>query len=438
MQVISVKIKDLKPSEYNPRAMSEKEEQDLKTSLDRFGFVEPLVVNSAPERENVVIGGHQRLKIAEKMGMTEVPVFYVLISDLGKEKELNLRLNKNLGHWDYDLLAQFDECLLKEIGFDSPELDNIFNLTDLGPEKFDLQAELEKLKITEIKTQKGDIYQLGDHRLMCGDSTIEADFAKMMGDEKADMCFTDPPYILDYLKTKFKGKGAGFGYKQNRKYLETDEIPADFTEKWMANIAKAQKENFHIIVYENWKNLRVIWAEMEKHWKVKNMIVWHCNNRNQGFSAKYRFFSKHDIAMVGTTNDDGLQLNQAEEEKDLQEQYETALYAISGKPHWEGYQKGGMYCPTDFIEYKASDSASSGQGVIFGTKPTEILIPYIKVLTQRGDLIVEPFGGSGSTLMASEIMKRRCFTMEKVPTYCEVIKARWEKFTGKKAEKING
>ncbi len=206
----------------------------------------------------------------------------------------------------------------------------------------------------------------------------------------------------------------------------------------MANIAKIQNESFSIIVYENWRNIPVIWAEMAKHWKVKNMLVWHLANRHQGFAAKYKFFSKYDIALVGATPDVDIEFNNDEEQDGLQEEYETALYAISGKPHWEGYEKGKKTQPTDFIEFRASDEKSSGQGVVFGCKPVEILIPYIKVLTKRGDLIVEPFGGSGSTLIATEKMKRRCFVMEKSPIYGEVIKARWERLTGQKAVKVNG
>jgi DNA modification methylase len=121
----------------------------------------------------------------------------------------------------------------------------------------------------------------------------------------------------------------------------------------------------------------------------------------------------------------------------LQNEYESALFATSGKPHWEPYEKGKKTCPTDFIEYKASDEKSSGQGIIFGTKPIEILIPYIKVLTKRDDLVVEPFGGSGSTLIASLRMKRRCCLMEKSPVYAEVILKRWEKEVGQRATKIN-
>jgi DNA modification methylase len=175
---------------------------------------------------------------------------------------------------------------------------------------------------------------------------------------------------------------------------------------------------------------------MEKYWKVKNMLVWHLPNRSQGFSAKYKFFSKYDIAMVGTNNSEA-KIHTEPEEELLENEYETALYAISGKPQWEGYEKGKKICPTDFIEYKAADEKSSGQGIIFGTKPLEILIPYIKVLSKYDDLIIEPFGGSGSTLIASIKMKRRCYLMEKCPTYAQVILKRWEKFTGVKPKKVN-
>ena len=122
MEIKTVDIKDLKFSEYNPRTLTEKEFNDLKKSLEKFGFVEPIVVNSAPNRKNIVIGGHQRIRVAERMGIKGLPVHYVKISDITREQELNLRLNKNLGHWDYDLLANFDEDMLFGVGFDKEEL----------------------------------------------------------------------------------------------------------------------------------------------------------------------------------------------------------------------------------------------------------------------------------------------------------------------------
>jgi len=437
LQIHNIPIEYLKPAQYNPRKWSESAINQLTNSIKRFGLVDPIICNSAPSRKNVVIGGHFRLKVAKDLGYKEMPVVYVNIPDIKREKELNLRLNKNTGDWNWDTLADFDETFLSNVGFSSEELDEIFNI-DENPEIFDLEKELKKLNITKIEIKKGDIYQLGDHRLMCGDSMIEKDVLKLMGNEEADMCFTDPPYILSYLSGKKRHGRAteGFGLKRDRKYLETDVLPPDFTEKWMANIAKVQKPDFSIIIFENPKNLRTIWNELEKHWKYRNTITWHLPNRVQGFAAKYKFFNKSDIALVGTKGDSKLNL-EPESDELLQNEYENALYATSGKPHWEPYQKGKKICPTDFLEFHAADEKSSGQGIVFGTKPIEILIPYIKVLTKRNDLIIEPFGGSGSTLIAAEKMKRRCYLIEKSPIYCEVIKRRWEKLTNQKPKKLN-
>lgn len=437
LQIQNININKLKASEYNPRKWDDNAIEKLTESIKRFGLVDPILVNSATKRKNIVIGGHFRLKVAKDLGFKQVPVVYLNIPEETKERELNLRLNHNLGDWDYELLTEFDQTLLEDVGFSSEELDDIFDQDIDLPEVFDLQKELDKLDIKKINVQKGDIYRVGDSKVMCGDSTVSADVMRIMNGEQAEMCLTDPPYILDYLHAKRQGKPTeGFGAKKNRRYLETDALPNDFTELWMANIAKVAKQDFSIICYENWKNLRTIWAEMEKYWKVKNMIVWHLPNRHQGFAAKYKFFSKHDIAMVGTSGD--VSLNTKDEEALLQEQYENALFATSGSPQWEGYKKGGKYVPTDFIEFNASDEMHSGQGVIFGTKPIQILIPYLKVLTKRNDLVIEPFGGSGSTLIAATKLKRRCYLIEKSPTYTEVILKRWENLTGDKRKLIDG
>ena len=436
LRVEYISVNELKLAGYNPRTWSKGALSQLKESIKRFGVVDPLVVNGADNRKNIVIGGHFRLTALKELGHTTVPVVYINISDETKEKELNLRLNKNTGEFDFELLAQFDESLLSDVGFISEELDNIF-ADEEKPELFDLEKELKKLKINQLEIQKGDVWQLGNNRLICGDSTVEADMLKLMGNDKADMCLTDPPYILNYLKGKKKsGDTKGFGYKRDRTYLGTEVLPENFTELWMNNVAKIQKPDFSIIVYENPKNLRTIWNELEKHWKYRNTIIWHLPNRVQNFAAKYKFFNKYDFAIVGTSGEVNLQL-EPEDDGLLQNEYETALFATSGKPHWESYSKGNKYCPSDFIEYKSSDEKSSGQGIIFGTKPVEILIPYIKILTKRNDLIVEPFGGSGSTLIAAERMKRRCCIMEKSPIYAEVIRKRWETLTGLKAELIS-
>lgn len=438
LHVVDVPISELKLTEYNPRKWSDAQKKELQESLQRFGVVDPIIVNGAENRKNIIIGGHFRFTVLKELGYAEVPVIYLQIPDLEKEKELCIRLNKNQGEFDLELLAQFDESFLQDIGFDSEELDTVFDDSEIKEEQFDLKKELEKLNINNITIQKGDIYDLDGSRLMCGDSTVDGHWEKLCNGEKADMCFTDPPYILDYLhgKTRHGEATTGFGSKKNRRYLETESLPENFTDLWMEQIAKVQKENFSIIVYENPKNLKTIWTALEKYWKYRNTIIWHLPNRMQGFAAKYKFFNKHDFAIVGTQGN--VELNDEPEDDVLfQNEYETALFATSGRPQWESYEKGKKYCPTDFIEYKASDEKSSGQGIVFGTKPIEILIPYIKVLTKRNDLILEPFGGSGSTLIASVKMGRRCFIMEKSPVYAEVILNRWEKLTGKKRIKIN-
>ena len=433
----NISINLLKPSEHNPRRWSEDKITTLRESIRRFGLVDPIICNNAPGRENIVIGGNFRLSIAKELGYTNIPVVYVNIDNLERERELTIRLNKNTGEWDLDLLAAFDESILKDIGFTSEELDDVFADLDPEPEVFDLKRELEKIGIGEVTVKKGDIFDLDGSRLMCGDSTIKEDVITLMNGEKASLCFTDAPYLLDYLHGKKRhGKTTdGFGYKRDRKYLETDVLPENFTDLWMANVAAVQKDDFAIIAFENPKNLKVIWEALEKHWRYRNTIIWHIPNRVQGFAAKHKLFNKHDFALVGTSG--AVSLNDELEDNLLfQSEYEAAILATSGKPHWESYGKGKTYCPTDFVEHVAADEKNSGQGVIFGTKPVEILIPYIKILTKRDDIVLEVFGGSGSTLISSVSIGRRCYVMEKVPTYVEVIIARWEKNTGKKARKI--
>ncbi len=222
IEIIQVKASELVPAEYNPRCASEKECQDLKASILAFGLVDPIIVNSATARKNIVIGGHFRLRMAIELGFDTVPVVYLNIPELAKEQELNLRLNKNSGQWDFDLLANFDEDLLKLSGFKSDELQKIFDI-DVQDDGFDAEAEYGK--ISEAQTKPGDIYQMGNHRLMCGDSTKQEDVARLMGSELADMMFTDPPYNVNYNYAKYDAIGKHriyepimFGWKEGEKH----------------------------------------------------------------------------------------------------------------------------------------------------------------------------------------------------------------------------
>jgi DNA modification methylase len=435
LSIVEVPISELRIPEYAFRTHTDEQASQLSESFKRFGVVDPIIINKAVGRENMVIGGRFRIDVARELGYITLPTVSVNIPDIEKEKELALRLGKNQGEFDVSLLAEFDDHLLTDVGFTSENMDQIFPVEE-QPEVFDLKGELEKLDIKEVTAKTGDVYEVDGFRLMVGDSMNEADMLKLMNGNQADLCMTDPPYLLDYLHGKKKTKGTeGFGYKRDRHYIGTDTLPDDFTERWMSNVAKVQKPNFSIIIYENPKNLREIWNELEKHWKYRNTITWRLPNRMQGYAANNKFFNKTDIALVGTSGEVSLD-TEPESDELLQQEYENALFAISGKPHWEPYGKGNKYCPTDFIDYIASDAKSSGQGIIFGTKPVEILIPYIKVLTKRDDIVLEPFGGSGSTGVAALKLKRRCFMMEKCPEYAHVIMKRIELLTGKKPVKI--
>ena len=436
LKIDHVELSSLRHPERNPRTRGKDVINQVKESITRFGLLDPLIVNSAPGRQGVILGGNLRADVLKELGYKTVPIVRITIADPKREAELILRLNRNVAEFDLKALADFDESLLAEIGFSSEELDEIFQ-ADENPEVFDLEKELKKLDITKIDIKTGDRFKIGDSFVMCGDSTIEANVLALMDGEKADMVMTDPPYILSYLKgKKKKGKTAGFGLKRDRTYLGTTTLPENFSELWMANVAKVAKPDFSIMIFENPKNLRTIWNALEKHWQYRNTITWRLPNRTQGFSAKYKFFNKTDIALLGTGEKfSGLNLA-PEDEALLENEYQNALFATSGKPHWEAYEKGKKICPTDFIDYKASDEKSSGQGIIFGTKPVEILLPYLKVLTKRGDLVLEPFGGSGSTAIAALKLKRRFRLMEKSPVYTAVLLRRIENFTGLKAQKI--
>lgn len=176
--VEQVAIGELKPAEYNPRKWTEKARSGLTKSLDEFGFVAPIVANSAKERRGVVIGGNFKLDIAHKRGLKTVPVVWVNIPDIAREKELNIRLNKNQGEFDTELLAEFEKDMLADVGFESNELDRIFK-DENQEDDFDADKEAEKI-VTPV-AKLGDVYQLGRHRLMCGDSSKKEDVQKLMG-----------------------------------------------------------------------------------------------------------------------------------------------------------------------------------------------------------------------------------------------------------------
>lgn len=174
IQIVQVSTKDLNPSEYNPRKISAEAKKQLIQSIKKFGLIDPVIANSAPNRHNILIGGNQRYIVAKELGYETIPVVYLNIPDIEREKELNIRLNKNTGEFDWGLLAKFNESFLSDIGFSSEELDEVFMEEDT-PEIFDLEKELGKLNINKIEIQKGEVYDLDGSRLMCGNSMSKSD-----------------------------------------------------------------------------------------------------------------------------------------------------------------------------------------------------------------------------------------------------------------------
>lgn len=476
LKIEYVPIETLKINEYNPKKIGEKERIELEESIKSFGVVDPIIVNKAKERMGIIIGGNQRYNIYKKLNYKKVPVIFLNIKDIIKEKELCLRLSKNVGTWDYDLLSKFNEKELSNIGFKNEELDEVYGI-DIADD-FDEEKELKKVIKEPRGVKVGDIYQLGEHRLLIGDCTDRKNWERLLENERFDFCFTDPPYCigygigtrkqktkkgfkiqtlrkystiginrkdgkpLDIEKNKLKSIKRYFGAKKNRGYLGVDEkggIPE--YDEWLQHVNEFQNpQGANVMVFENWKNVCDLWSAMEKYWKIRNMIIWHLPNRHQGFSIKYKFFSRYDIASLGG---DEIMNEEYEEELDtylkekgqkLLDSYEIVLYGQTGNSEWNRKKGSKWGKVTDHITWTPVTEKSSGQNIIFGTKPIQILVPYIKILSPRNGIVVEPFAGSGSTIIASEIMNRKCRAIELSEIYAEVIITRWEKFTGLSAE----
>ncbi|HEC88448.1 MAG TPA: hypothetical protein ENI52_03935 [Thermoplasmata archaeon] len=464
------KLAQLKKWSLNPRQATEEQTKNLQKSLERFNLAAPLVINT----DNTIIGGHFRYDILlKKYGKEKVIDVRIPNRKLkpNEIKELNLRLNKNLGEWNFELLANFQEDLLKDVGFNRDELDDIFGL--LIDDSFDVEKELKRvLKHKKKRVKSGDLWQLGEHRLIVGNCTDRKIWELLLKTEKFDFMFTDPPYKLAYSKKRVRKiktkKGAklkrqriyskigetdkdgkpkqGFGYKKTRMYLGVEKsggVP-DYDE-WLSIANDFQNSTgANVMVFENWRNTVILWQAIEKFWKIRNMVIWHLPNRHQGFSRPYVFYNKYDIAILA---DRGKSILKEDYEKEfdnfliekgqkLLNNYEIILFANQGDSNWSKVKGSKWAKLSDHITWVASSETSSGQNVVFGTKPVPILVPYIKILSPRNGIVMEPFGGSGSTIIACEIMKRKCRAIEIEPIYAEVILTRWENFTGQKAKKI--
>lgn len=405
MNFVKKNINDLKYANYNPRKKlkpEDKEYQKIKKSIEEFGYVDPIIIN----KDNTIIGGHQRLTVLKDLGYEEVDVIQIDI-DKTKEKALNIALNKITGEWDYamlgDLLLDLDEQNydLEITGFDLDEIEEIMAPLGLEEEKEVIEDDFDCTPPEEPKAKYGDIYQLGDHRLMCGDSTKEEDVAKLMDGVKADMVFTDPPWNVNYGAME---EGNPQGYKPRtilNDFMGTEDFK-NFMFKAFNCMNKASKEGcmtYVVMSAQEWVNMMLTLAENEYHWS--STIIW---------------------------NKDHLVLSR----KDYHTKYE---------PIWYGWKEGSArLCPLE--DRKQSDvwdfdrpTKSEEHPTM---KPIALVAQAINNSSKKGNIILDLFGGSGTTLVASEQTNRKCRMMELDPQYVDVIINRWETFTGKKAVKIEG
>ena len=398
MQIIEVPLQDLKEAEYNPRQMTEKQVKDLTESIKRFGLVDPIIANSHKGRENVVVGGHQRLKIASILGFTTIPVVYVNL-DEKKERELNLRLNRNLGEWDYNMLANFNEEELLNVGFTSEELDKIFEL-DVD-EKDDEIPEIE-----ESICKEGDLWQLGNHRLLCGDATKKEDVERLMDRKKADMVFTDPPYNI------------GYDYWD---YLDTKETSnyKSWCEKWFNIITSFSP--IIILTIGQW-NMKM-WFDIAKPLGIVNWIA-----RNKTSGSKIALFSIWEPILIYAKKITKKRINKADIiDKDIIIKNEDFLDEVANA-------KNFVEENSDIIEY--NNRVQKNVGVHKCPKQVGMLIELFSRYSEREDIVLDLFGGSGSTLIACEKLNRKCYMMEIDSHYCDVIIKRWEQYTNNKAIKL--
>jgi DNA modification methylase len=392
---------------YNPRRISTHDLAALRRSLRTFGTVEPVVVN---RRSGRIVGGHQRVKAAEAEGIESLPVFYVDLDDAG-EKTLNLALNRISGEFDEEKLsALLEELHLADVdltltGFDDRELTKLIaSLT-----KSDIDAEPQMGRASELrdewKTERGQLWQLGDHRLACGDSTNLADVGRLMAGEKAVLFATDPPYLVDYDGTNHPGtkksqdrpslnKNWSESYRDFDRSEEGDELYDSFVS---VAIQAAIRGNAAWYMWHASRRQAMVEAVWERHGAfVHQTVIW---AKDRGVLTRSWFLWAHEPCFMG--------------------------WVKGQKP-----PKGKAAQPLSTIWNLPSTSRS--EDLDHPTvKPVECFEYPMWQHTNEGDLCYEPFSGSGTQIIAAERTGRRCFAMEIAPEFVAVALQRYLDATGK-------
>lgn len=388
MLIEKIQTDRLIPADYNPRKdlkPGDPEYEKLKRSLEEFGYVEPVIWNKITSH---VVGGHQRLKVLLDMGITEVECVVVEM-DAEKEKALNVALNKINGDWDKDKLAlliadlqgaDFDVSLT---GFDPGEIDDLFkdSMKDgIKDDEFDVDAELQKPAVTK----PGDVWLLGRHRLVCGDSTKADTFTALMDGKLANLVVTDPPYNVNYEGTA--GKIKNDNMESGAFY---DFLLAAFTN---TEAAMAQDASIYVF-HADTEGLNFRKAFSDACFQLSGCCIW-----------------KKPSLVLGRSP--------------YQWQHEPVLFGWKkkGKHNWYADRK-----QTTIWEFEKPKKNADHPTM----KPIALLAYPIMNSSLTNCIVLDPFGGSGSTLIACEQSDRICFTIELDEKYCDVIVKRYIEQAGK-------
>ena len=378
MQWKTLSVDALRPAAYNPRKKlkaGDKEYEKIKNSILEFGYVEPIIVNY----DMTVIGGHQRLTVLKDLGYTEVQCVEVHIEDENKVKALNIALNKITGAWNEQLLADLIVDLQSAnfntdfTGFEAPEIEQLFSKVhnkDIKEDDFDVEAELQK----PTMSQAGDVWLLGRHRLVCGDSTLPETYTKLMDGKRANMVLTDPPYNVDVEETAGK--------------IKNDNMP---------------DEDFYKFLFAMFVNVE---QNMERD---ASIYVFHADSKGLIFRQAF-----HDAGFYLSGcciwKKNALVLGRSP----YQWQHEPCLFGwkLGGKHQWYSDRKQTTIWNYDKPKRNANHPTS---------KPLNLLGYPIGNSTQENAVVIDTFGGSGSTMMACEQMNRVCYMMELDEKYASVI-----------------
>lgn len=411
MEIVKVDINELICPEYNPRQITDDEMGKLKNSINEFGYVAPIIVN---KHNNHIVGGNQRYEALKSLGYTDVDVIFVDEPDLNREKALNIALNKISGEWDFVKLADIlDDLELNDFdisltGFDELELEDfgIEDPTEHEPAEI-VEDDYEEPDDLEVTVELGDIYQLGTHRLMCGDCTVEDNLNKLMNGDKANIVLTDPPYHMNLdtdwsnIKTKLKfyrEKGCPVtGNKYDKVIGDND----DFRDELITNIFKSFDYCKEIFLWGADYYSDLIPNRNDGSW-----IVWD-KRSNEGINEED---VKQSDKMFGSC-------------------FELCWSKSKHKREIARVKWAGIFGTEKEFDKKRVHPTQ---------KPTLLSSWFLNKYSKENDNVIDLFGGSGSTLIACEQLNRKCYMMELDPKYCQVIINRWEKFTGEKAEKIGG